>query len=186
MTEEELIRALSDRWQEHFADGMARRVCDAGAVGALYRLAAGPDDRLGTLPKPARRKVRFRAAYVLERVWFSAPRCFLPYAEDFCRRAFPACTDPSARRHFGKIMVELLQRVHPDLEVLERIAETAAGWAVEPGSKVAVRVWAMEVLKACRDRVGWVDESWEDLVEAQAAGATPGIGSRLRRSWGRK
>lgn len=73
--------------------------------------------------------------------------------------------------------------MHPDPEVLERIAETAAEWAVEPGSKVAVRVWAMEVLKACRGRIGWVDESWEDLVEAQAAGASPGIGSRLRRSW---
>ena len=183
MTEEELIGALSDRWQEHFADGMARRVCAAEAVGALYRLAAGPDDRLGTLPKPVRHKIRFRAAYVLERICLTSWTAFLPFAEDFCRRAFPACTDPSARRHFGKIMVELLQRVHPDPEELERIAETAAGWAVEPGSKVAVRVWAMEVLKACRGRVGWVDESWEDLVEAQAAGASPGIGSRLRRSW---
>ena len=154
MTEEELIGALSDRWQEHFADGMARRVCAAEAVGALYRLAAGPDDRLGTLPKPVRHKIRFRAAYVLERICLTSWTAFLPFAEDFCRRAFPACTDPSARRHFGKIMVELLQRVHPDPEELERIAETAAGWAVEPGSKVAVRVWAMEVLKACRGRVG--------------------------------
>lgn len=183
MTEEELIGALSDRWQEHFVDEMARRVCAAEAVGVLYRIAADPDDRLGTLPKPARRKIGFRAAYVLERVCMRSWAAFQPCAEDFCRRAFPACTDPSARRHFGKIMIELLQRMQPDPEVLERIAETAAEWAVEPGSKVAVRVWAMEVLKACRGRIGWVDESWEDLVEAQAAGASPGIGSRLRRSW---
>lgn len=183
MTEEELIGALSDRWQEHFADEMARRVCAAEAVGVLYRIAADPDDRLGTLPKPARRKIGFRAAYVLERVCMRSWAAFQPCGEDFCRRAFPACTDPSARRHFGKIMIELLQRMQPDPEVLERIAETAAEWAVEPGSKVAVRVWAMEVLKACRGRIGWGDESWEDLVEAQAAGASPGIGSRLRRSW---
>lgn len=183
MTEEELIGALSDRWQEHFADEMARRVCVAEAVGVLYRIAADPDDRLGTLPKPARRKIGFRAAYVLERVCMRSWAAFQPCAEDFCRRAFPACTDPSARRHFGKIMIELLQRMQPDPEVLERIAETAAEWAVESGSKVAVRVWAMEVLKVCRGRIGWVDECWEDLVEAQAAGASPGIVSRLRRSW---
>ncbi|HIY69435.1 MAG TPA: hypothetical protein H9828_08460 [Candidatus Alistipes intestinigallinarum] len=183
MTEEELIGALSDRWQEHFADEMARRVCAAEAVGVLYRIAAGPDDRLGTLPKPERRKIGFRAAYVLERVSLRSWTAFLPFAEDFCRRAFPACTDPSVRRHFRKIMIELLRRVCLDPEVLERIAETAAEWAVEPGSKVAVRVWAMEVLKVCRGRIGWVDECWEDLVEAQAAGASPGIVSRLRRSW---
>ena len=47
----------------------------------------------------------------------------------------------------------------------------------------AVRVWAVEVLKQCRERVEWVAGAWDDLVEAQARGATPGIVSRMRRSW---
>ena len=63
------------------------------------------------------------------------------------------------------------------------IAEAAAEWAVDPGSKVAVKVWAVEVLCRCRDRVGWVAESWDDIVEAVAADATPGLACRLRKSW---
>lgn len=46
--------------------------------------------------------------------------------------------------------------------------------AVDPGTKVAVRIWAVEVLKHCRERVGWVAEAWDDLVETMAHGATPG------------
>ncbi|MFQ7386522.1 MAG: hypothetical protein ACLRM8_01335 [Alistipes sp.] len=65
----------------------------------------------------------------------------------------------------------------------ERIAETAAQWAADPGTKVAVRIWAVEVLKHCRERVGWVAEAWDDLVETMAHGATPGIECRMRKSW---
>ena len=98
MSDEELIGALDDRWQEHFADGMARRVCEAGAVGVLYRIAAGlpGEDKdsgesggtgktglsrgIGALPNPVRHKIRFRAAYVLERLYFTAPEHFMPHA----------------------------------------------------------------------------------------------------------
>ena len=34
-----------------------------------------------------------------------------------------------------------------------------------------------------RERVGWVAESWDDIVEAVALDATPGIESRMRKSW---
>ena len=80
-------------------------------------------------------------------------------------------------------MADLLERYEPDGDALERIAETAAEWAVDPEAKVAVKVWAVEVLKHCRERVGWVAESWDDLVEALALDATPGIESRMRKSW---
>ena len=135
------------------------------------------------MPKPVRHKIRFRAAYVLERLYFTAPEHFMPHAEAFCRRDFPACGDPSARRHFAKIMADLLRRVHPDSDVLDGVAGAAAEWAVDPAAKVAVRVWAVEVLKRCRGRVAWVDEIWDDLLETQAQTASPGIESRLRRSW---
>ena len=80
-------------------------------------------------------------------------------------------------------MADLLGRYVPEPGALERIAEAAAEWAVDPGSKVAVKVWAVEVLCRCRDRVGWVAESWDDIVEAVAADATPGLACRLRKSW---
>ena len=176
MTEEELIVLLSDRWPESSADGLACRVCDAEAVGVLYRLETFIS---GEMPNSLRHRLLFRGAYVLERICFRNRAAFLPYVENFCRRAFSECTDPSARRPFGKIMADLLECIGPDAGTLACIAETAA----DPTAKVAVRIWAVEVLKHCRGRVAWVEEVWPDLLELQSAGATPGIVSRMRRSW---
>lgn len=78
---------------------------------------------------------------------------------------------------------DLLGRFTPEVRDLERIAEAAARWAVDPGAKVAVKIWAVEVLKHCRQRVGWVQEVWDDLVETMAHDATPGIEVRMRKSW---
>ena len=167
MTEAELVKSLSERFYSDFADTVARRVRDAGAVELLYRVATSP---YANLPKPARHKAAFRSAYVLEKIYFAAPDVFMPFAGAFCDRDFPACTDRSAQRHFAKIMADLLGRYTPDSSSLERIAETAAQWAVE-------------VLKPCRERVGWVAEAWDDLVETMAHGATPGIECRMRKSW---
>ena len=161
MTEAELVKSLSERFYSDFADTVARRVRDAGAVELLYRVATSP---YANLPKPARHKAAFRSAYVLEKIYFAAPDAFMPFAGAFCDRDFPACTDRSAQRHFAKIMANLLGRYTPDSSSLERIAETAA-------------------LKHCRERVGWVAEAWDDLVETMAHGATPGIECRMRKSW---
>ena len=123
MTEAELVKSLSERFYSDFADTVARRVRDAGAVELLYRVATSP---YANLPKPARHKAAFRSAYVLEKIYFAAPDAFMPFAGAFCDRDFPACTDRSAQRHFAKIMADLLGRYTPDSSSLERIAETAA------------------------------------------------------------
>lgn len=180
MIEAELVRSLSERFYSDFADTLARRVRDADAVDLLYRVATS---QYGHLPKPVRHKVAFRSAYVLEKIYFAAPDAFMPFAGVFCDRDFPGCADPGAQRHFAKIMADLLGRYTPDFSSLDRIAETAAQWAVDPGTKVAVRIWAVEVLKHCRERIGWVAESWDDLVETMAHDATPGIECRMRKSW---
>jgi len=135
MTEADLIRLLSERFHGNFADETARRVRDAGAVDLLYAVATAPHPEL---PGPVRQKVLFRGAYVLERIYFDAPEAFMPRAESFCRVDFVACANASAQRHFGKIMADLLGRYAPEPGDLERIAETAAGWAVAPAGKGAV------------------------------------------------
>ena len=122
MTETDLVKLLSERFHENFADETARAVLGADGVELLYDLVAF---RHGELPKPVRHKVLFRGAYVLERIYFTVPERFMPRAAAFCRRDFPACADPSARRHFGKIMADLLGRYVPEPEALERIAEAA-------------------------------------------------------------
>lgn len=110
MTEAELIKCLSERFYSDFADAVARRVRDADAVGLLYEVVTS---RCEGLPRAVRHKVAFRGAYVLEKIYFDAPDSFMPYAGLFCRTDFPACADPSARRHFAKVMADLLGRYTP-------------------------------------------------------------------------
>ena len=177
MTEAELVKSLSERFYSDFADTVARRVRDAGAVELLYRVATSP---YANLPKPARHKAAFRSAYVLEKIYFAAPDAFMPFAGAFCDRDFPACTDRSAQRHFAKIMADLLIRPIP-LRWSGSPRRRRSGPPIPARS--AVRIWAVEVLKHCRERVGWVAEAWDDLVETMAHGATPGIECRMRKSW---
>ena len=168
MMEAELIKCLSERFYSDFADTVARRVRDAGAVGLLYEVVTS---RYEGLSLAVRHKVAFRGAYVLEKIYFDAPDSFMPCAGKFCGTDFPACADPSARRHFAKVMADLLGRYSPGRRDMERIAEAAA------------KIWAVEVLKHCRRRVGWVQEVWDDIVETMAHDATPGIEVRMRKNW---
>lgn len=180
MTRGEMIGLLTERFYDGFADQVAARIVTAEDTAMLYGLVTAPDAELA---RNIRHAVRFRGAYVLERVYFGDPSRLAPFAERFCGEDFAACTDQSTRRHFGKIMAHLLGEYDPGVRVLEIVADAAAQWAVEPRSRVAVRIWAVEVLKCCRDRVGWVAECWDDVLEALSHDATPGIDSRLRKSW---
>lgn len=174
---EELIGKLAGRFCPHFADRMAAEVLAADAVGLLYDLATTPE----ALPRAVRHKVAWRGAYVLERIFFTRPEAFMPYAARFCSRDFAACADPGARRSFAKTMAALLRADGVAQEELDRIAETAAEWTVDPATKTAVRVWTLEILNRCRSRVGWVAELWDDLVAAAMLRPAPGVLCRLRR-----
>lgn len=186
MRPSELIGLLGGTFRENFADDLAARILAADAEAALYAAATSghPD-----LSAPVRHKVLFRSAYVLERIYFTVPERFRPFEAGFLERDFIACTDASARRHFAKIMADLLERRlaephgRPALQTLERIAEAAAEWTSAPTTKVAVRVWTVEILRICRPQVGWVAEMWDDLLEMLVHDATPGIAARLRRDW---
>ena len=184
MTREELIALLTDRFAEGCAAATAAAAArigsDVQSFARLYDLVASPD---AALPARVRHLVAFRGAYVVETIYFASPDRFDPFVVRFCRDDFRACTDPSARRHFGKIMAHLLGRHDPGTEALEAIAESAAAWVVDPATRPAVKIWAMEVLKRCRDRVRWVDEAWDDLTATLARDGRPSIAARLHNSW---
>nr|WP_295897853.1 hypothetical protein [uncultured Alistipes sp.] len=180
MGEAALQGLLSERTFPRFAEEVAREVRDSGAVEVLYGLIT---ERAEALPRAVRHRILFRGAYVLERIFFETPELFEPCIDRFCSRDFPACSDESMKRHFGKIMARLLLDYRPEEAVLERIAEAAARWAVEHRAKVAVRVWAVEVLLCCRGRVAWLTEIGDELLAAVGRDASPGIAVRMRKRW---
>lgn len=182
MTREELTALLTGPFFEHFADKVAAQVLSDGCFALLYELAV---DSSESLSAAVRHRMVFRGAYVVERIYFRAPEIFAPCVMRFCQRDFPACADAGARRSFAKIMTHLLREVVPEAETLDRIAETAARWAIDPKTKIAVRIWCVEILRLCRERCPWVDEMWDDLLETLEHNASPAIATRMRNGWRR-
>ncbi len=182
MTREELTALLTGPFFEHFADMVATRVLADGDFATLYELAT---DIPESLPAASRHRMAFRGAYAVERIYFTAPDTFAFCVSRFCQRDFPACTDAGARRSFAKIMAHLLREVVLDAGTLDRIAETAAQWAIDPKTKIAVRIWCVEILRLCRERCSWVGETWDDLLVTLEHDASPAIASRMRGVWRR-
>lgn len=182
MTHEELIALLTGPFFEHFADIVAARVLADGDFAALYESTT---DIPESFPAAVRHRMAFRGAYVVERIYFTAPQIFAPCVSRFCERDFPACIDAGARRSFAKIMAHLLREVVQEAAILDRIAETAAQWTVDPKTKIAVRIWCVEILRLCRERCSWVGEMWDDLLATLEHEASPAIATRMRNGWRR-
>lgn len=180
MTRDELTNRLTRPFRSDFAASEARRVVAEDAVALLYEMATEPP---AALPRLLRERAAFRAAYVLEYLFSHDPDRFAPYRDRFCRRDFAACTSGGARRHFAKMMAHLLPQLTLERTTLEPIAEAAAQWAIDPKTRVAVRIWCVEVLKQCRTQCPWVDEMWEDLILSLAHEASPAIAARMRNGW---
>lgn len=185
MTREELLASLTGAFYRGFADKVAAQVLAADAFATLYELAAVPPAGLSAV---LRHRLAFRGAYVLERICFSAPELFSPFISRFCRTDFPVCSDAGARRSFAKIMAHLLRDAALCDELatdgaLDRIAETAAQWAIDPKTKIAVRIWCVEVVKRCRVKCPWVEAMWPDLLAALALDESPAIAARMRNGW---
>ena len=180
MTRDELTTVLTKPFRSDFAAREARRVVAEEAVALLYELATEPP---ATLPQVLRERTAFRAAYILEYIYFHAPEQFAPYCDRFIRQDFAHCAAGGARRHFAKIMAHLLPATELAESTLERIANAAAWWAIDPKAKVAVQIWCVEILQQCRTRCDWVEDLWEDLLANLSAKASPAIAARMRNSW---
>ena len=176
---EELIEIMSSRFYENFAAITSTKVVELGAVDVLYQLAT---DNSLQLPKSKKQSVIFRSAYTLDYIYFNYRELFAPFIERLCSD-FSSCENESAKRHFAKMMCDVLKYHTPTTEQIELIAEAVAGWISDPKTKVAVKIWAMSILKVLRNKVAWIDDIWDDLESVVTQNATPGILVRLNRGW---
>ena len=170
---------MSNRFYEDFAVITSVKVVEMGAVDVLYQLAT---DNSLQLPKSKKQSVLFRSAYTLDYIYFNHRELFTPFVERFCSD-FSSCENESAKRHFAKMMNDILKYHTPTTEQIELIAEAVAGWISDTKTKVAVKIWAMSILKALRNKVAWIDDIWDDLESIATQNATPAILVRLKRGW---
>lgn len=174
-----LIELMSSRFYEDFAATTSAQVIQIGAVEDLYQLAT---DYSLELPKSKKQATIFRSAYTLEYIYFNHRELFDPFIERFCND-FPSCENESAKRHFAKIMTDLLKHHTPTTKQMDAIADAAANWISKPKTKVAVIIWAMSILKALRNKVQWINDIWEDIEAVATKNLTPGVLVRLKRGW---
>jgi len=175
-----LIELMSDRFYKNFAATSSAKVIEMGAVDDLYQLAT---DNSLALSKSKKQVVIFRSAYTLEYIYFNYNAFFNPFIDRFCDD-FACCENESAKRHFAKIMTDILKYHTPTTRQMESIADAAVSWISEPKTKVAVKIGAMSILKALRNKVQWIDDIWDDIEAVATQKLTPGVLVRLKRGWG--
>jgi hypothetical protein len=98
-------------------------------------------------------KIEFRAAFVLEAIYLSKQKNLL---DKFLPNLFlllPKITNPSTKRHFGKIVCKEIEANSRNLSqnTLCSVLETMQEWAITPHAKPAVKIWAINTLFAIRN-----------------------------------
>jgi hypothetical protein len=89
----------------------------------------------------------------------------------------------SAKRHFGKIVTAVLKNNLLDFSVeeFELLAQTTMLWAVAPQARVAVQIWAFEIMLLLRKRTSIEVETINALLEIFTQASSPAMRCRIRR-----
>lgn len=172
-----MIAILLGNFYNDFAAEAAKIVLEKGELDHLYQLATGSTPNR---TKAEKEKIVFRAAYILEYIYFHDNSHFKPYRSHFLED-YPKTTNESAKRHFTKIMRDLLQQEKPNRDSCHAIAEASASWILEPKTRVAVKIGAIEVLLLLKDEVEWIEEVLPEIIGTISREASPAIEVRLRK-----
>ncbi len=198
MTKQEIISLLTGNFYERFAEQTANIIIKSESMDALFELledaiifscskrefneTARNTNYLISISKEELRKVEFRAAYVMECIYFSEIKEFAPYYNRFFK-IFPFVSNESVKRHFTKIMADILSkgRYQTDQTDYEAIATSCIDWIINKKVRVAVQIWAIECLFILQYRVEWVRDILEEILQSLSVNPSPAMIVRLRR-----
>ncbi len=198
MTKQEIISLLTADFYERFAEQSAGIITGSESMEALFELLEetvryscskkrgmdvnSKDNYLSSISREDLRKTEFRAAYVIEFIYFSDIRQFEPYYGRFFR-IYPLVKNESVKRHFTKIMAHILNgdKYHATDADCEAVATACVDWIINKRVKVAVQIWAIECLFILQPRIGWVKEILEDILLNLSVNPSPAMIVRLRR-----
>ncbi len=187
MTKTEIAALLNKNFFENFAKNVRDIIIRNSSVNELFGLIQ--DLIKGIIPdneyygsKRDLPKTEFRAAYVLEYIYFFDHKFFKDIYNQFFE-LFPLIKNGSTKRHFAKIATHILKEAIyiPYKKSKEDLAGACLEWIASPKVKVAVKVWAVETLLLLKDEFKWVGEALNDLVYDISLNPTPGMKVRLRK-----
>jgi hypothetical protein len=139
-------------------------------------------DYLRIKKKQEREQIAFRSAYLFETLYFRDKKIIHFFKDDLAQFILEV-TNESAKRHFGKILTDILKNnlLTFSKEDYELLAEAVAAWAVAPQTRVAVQIWAYEILILLREKANIPEETIAYLFEIFAKNCSPAMKCRLKR-----
>ncbi len=187
LSKTEILDLLLADFYEDFAKSIRDILISRESVSVLFSLVNDiitDKSSSSYLKKYKKQKgqIEFRSAYVLEYVYFYECNYFNEFYPLFFN-LFPKVQNESSKRHFSKIMADILKnrRYAGSNEQYEAIATACIEWIINVRVRVAVQVWSVETLILLRSKVIYVDEILDDLLDQLSFDPTPGMAVRLRR-----
>ncbi|MDR0795550.1 MAG: hypothetical protein LBE79_05760 [Tannerella sp.] len=177
MTSEQLIEECLKTCGHDFAKTRAERVVSTQSLPVLWGLIENCKQL--NLPKADLEKLEFRSAYILEAVYLKDSQSFTPFLPRFFE-IFPSVTNGSMRRHFSKICFFAIKKGYSPPNV-EAIATACADWIIDLHTRVAVKVWALDILFEFSKTEKWLKELLPEIIESISKNPSQGMLVRLRR-----
>ena len=120
-------------------------------------------------------QIGFRASWILENIYTANPLAFSPNTIYFLDR-FSKQTNPSARRHFAKILALITKKNGPDPIKSQltnydtnELVETAFAWLIDERVAVAVKSHCLNILANLVPKHPWIKEELTETMEHLAA-----------------
>ena len=156
----------SPPWMDSFIDGLSGEI--TGDMNSMFGRQIGPQgmwDFALDLAFHDDPKVAFRGSWALEWAYFNDRDAFRPHTAHFVENYLRAA-NPSVHRHYAKMLWDMQRRgvLTLDDARAESVAEKTFDLLINPKTKVAVKVWCMEILYDLSPRLPWVGEQLEDVV----------------------
>ena len=161
----------------NFAITWAEEVISTKSLQTFWELIEESDTL--NLSKEDLEKFKFRSSYILETAYCKDPNLFFPYLHQFFE-LFPKVTNGSMRRHFAKICFLAIKAGNRPQNI-ETIATTCADWIIDPQTRVAVKVWALDILTELAKTEKWIMELLPEVIVSQTKNPSAGMSVRLRR-----
>ncbi|MFD0767227.1 hypothetical protein ACFQZI_20395 [Mucilaginibacter lutimaris] len=130
------------------------------------------------------KKIGFRAAWLLDTLMTGNPELYINNLEYFIKR-IPGVKNESCKRHYARILFHLTMPNAP-LAVrnslaaidMEYVVEKCFDWIIDPKVKVAVKVFAADVLFNLHNRYDWIKDELTNQVQFMMRDGGPAIQSR--------
>ncbi len=127
-------------------------------------------------------QIAFRAAWALQ---WAMEHHSLPLTDHSAHitHVFLDSRNGSVLRIYSKLLLEIMRKTDVDNKTAERIAEKAFGLLLDPQTKVAVKVWLMEILENLSAKIDYVNENLTECIErlSEAPDCSPAMTSHARR-----